>query len=108
MMLTVEKKITGGFPGKFPSGHNDFLSNWCYMWCSSEELSAVAVEGDTGSEEDVEIGSEEDVQSGGVEEADYLSMSTTSTAYTLIETAHPVFDKVKRLWNSPMESHREV
>ena len=32
----------------------------------------------------------------------------TSTVYTLIETSHPVFGKVKRLWNSPMESHREV
>lgn len=32
----------------------------------------------------------------------------TSTVYSLIETSHPVFGKVKRLWNSPMESHREV
>ena len=37
-----------------------------------------------------------------------LTSLGTSTVYSLIETAHPVFGKVKRLWNSPMESHREV
>ena len=37
-----------------------------------------------------------------------LSSLGTSTVYSLIETSHPVFGKVKRLWNSPMESHREV
>lgn len=58
----------------------------------SSELSDVAVEGETGSEED----------------APSLSMTTASTAYSLIETAHPMFGKVKRFWNSPMESHREV
>ena len=33
---------------------------------------------------------------------------TSGTVYSLIETAHPVFGKVKRLWNSSVESHREV
>ena len=37
-----------------------------------------------------------------------LTSVATSTAYSLIETAHPVFGRVKRLWNSPLESHREV
>ena len=37
-----------------------------------------------------------------------LTSTATSTAYSLIETAHPVFGRVKRLWNSPLESHREV
>ena len=37
-----------------------------------------------------------------------LTSLGTSTVYSLIETSHPVFGKVKRLWNSPMESHREV
>ena len=59
------------------------------MGCSSEVLSDVAVEGVTESEEDT-------------------ASQSTSTAYSLIETAHPVFGRVKRLWNSPMESHREV
>ena len=43
---------------------------------------------------------EEDIQSG-------VSVGNSS-AYSLIETSHPVFGKVKRLWNSPDESHREV
>ena len=32
----------------------------------------------------------------------------TSSAYSLVETSHSVFGKVKRLWNSSDESHREV
>lgn len=31
-----------------------------------------------------------------------------SSVYSLIETSNPVFGRVKRLWNSPLESHREV
>ena len=31
-----------------------------------------------------------------------------SSAHSLIETSHSVFGRVKRLWNSPEESHREV
>lgn len=34
--------------------------------------------------------------------------AAASSAYTLIETAHPVFGAVKKLWNSPTESHRVV
>ena len=36
------------------------------------------------------------------------SQSTMSTCYSFIETAHPVFHKVKKFWMSPLESHREV
>ena len=53
----------------------------------------------------------EDGSSGQVESASTGTGVTslgTSTVYSLIETSHPVFGKVKRLWNSPMESHREV
>ena len=54
---------------------------------------------------DVEfIGSEEEEEEG----RRTLTSTATSTAYSLIETAHPVFGRVKRLWNSPLESHREV
>ncbi len=53
---------------------------------------------------DVEV-SDEEVESSrsrtGVSAA-------TSSAYTLMDTAHPVFGRVKRLWNSPLESHREI
>lgn len=41
-------------------------------------------------------------------EAEDISMTTTSTAYSLIETSHPVFRPVKKLWNSNVDSHREV
>ena len=34
--------------------------------------------------------------------------AASSSAYTLIETAHPVFGSVRKLWNSPTESHRVV
>ena len=53
----------------------------------------------------------EDGSSGRVESASTGTGVTslgTSTVYSLIETSHPIFGKVKRLWNSPMESHREV
>ena len=43
-----------------------------------------------------------------VGEDSVCSQSTTSTCYSFIETAHPVFHKVKKLWMSPLESHREV
>lgn len=32
----------------------------------------------------------------------------SSSAYSLIETSNPIFGRVKRLWNSPLETHREV
>lgn len=67
----------------------------CVCGRSSEVLSDVAVEGETGSEEEVE-------------DTPSLSMTTASTAYSLIETAHPIFNRVKKFWNSNMESHREV
>lgn len=59
----------------------------------------MAEEGERGSSDD-EDDEEEDLPS--------VSMATTCTAYSLIETAHPVFGRVKGLWNSPTESHREV
>ena len=48
------------------------------------------------------------VESGGEEDTPSISASTASTAYSLIETSHVVFNKVKKLWNSNQESHREV
>ena len=42
------------------------------------------------------------------EDRSSCSQSTTSTCYSFIETAHPVFHKVKKFWMSPLESHREV
>ena len=42
------------------------------------------------------------------EERSSYSQSTTSTCYSFIESAHPVFHKVKKFWMSPLESHREV
>ena len=63
---------------------------------NSELLSNVAVEGEEPEEEC----EDEDTPS--------LSLASTSTAYSLIETAHPVFSRVKRLWHSTLESHREV
>ena len=61
----------------------------------SELLSTEAVEGEEGSSEDVD-------------DAPSVSMTTASSAYSLIETSHSVFGRVKRLWNSPTEEHREV
>ena len=55
---------------------------------------------------DVEGGSSGHVESASTGTG--LTSLGTSTVYSLIETSHPVFGKVKRLWNSPMESHREV
>jgi len=57
----------------------------------------VAVEGEKVREED-----------NDGEDASSVAMTTTSSAYSLIDTAHPVFGKVKKLWNSPLESHREA
>ena len=34
--------------------------------------------------------------------------AASSSALTLIETSHPVFGTVRKLWNSPTESHRVV
>ena len=42
------------------------------------------------------------------DDEDRYNQSTTSTCYSFIETAHPVFHKVKKFWMSPLESHREV
>ncbi len=50
----------------------------------------------------------ETADDGGCDDAPSVSMTTTSSAYSLIDAAHPVFGKVKKLWNSPLESHREV
>ena len=61
----------------------------------SELVSNVAVEGEEGN--DSETG-----------DAPSVSMTTASTAYSWIETSHSVFSRVKRLWNSPSEDHREV
>ena len=66
------------------------------MSLCSELVSNVAVEG------------EEEDSTEGEEDAPSVSMTTTSTAYSLIETSHPVFWRVKKLWNSNVESHREV
>ncbi len=60
-------------------------------------MSNVAVEGE-------EEGSDDNAEN----DAPSVSMTTTSTAYTLIETSHSVFGRVKRLWNSPTQDHREV
>lgn len=67
-----------------------------YLFCLfvSELLSNVAVEGEEDSTE--------------AEDAPSVSMTTTSTAYSLIEMSHPVFRPVKKLWNSHVDSHREV
>lgn len=70
-----------------------------HLMFSSELLSNVAVEGE---------GEEESSDDDDQEDAPSVSMATTCTAYSLIETAHPVFGMVKGLWNSPTESHREV
>ena len=44
-----------------------------------------------------------------LEEAPSQTISlANSSVYSLIETSNPVFGRVKRLWNSPLESHREV
>lgn len=67
-----------------------------------ELLSNVAVEGEGGDGESSEDSCPEE------EDAPSVSMVTTCTAYSLIETSHPVFGRVKGLWNSPTESHREV
>lgn len=64
----------------------------CFVF--SELLSNVAVEGEEDSTE--------------AEDTPSISMTTTSTAYSLIETAHPVFWPVKKLWNSHVDTHREV
>ena len=42
------------------------------------------------------------------EDKSSYSQSTTSTCYSFIETAHPVFHKIKKFWMSPLESQREV
>lgn len=63
-------------------------------------MSNVAVEGEEDSD-DAEDSDE-------VEGVPSISMTTTSTAYSLIETSHPVFWPVKKLWNSHVDSHREV
>ena len=54
------------------------------------------------------IGLEEEEEEEEEQGRRTLTSTATSTAYSLIETAHPVFGRVKRLWNSPLESHREV
>ena len=51
---------------------------------------------------DADFLEEGDSRSGSV------SSHASSSVYSLIESAHPVFGRVKRLWHSPLESHREV
>lgn len=59
-------------------------------------MSNIAVEGEEEDSSEAEDG------------APSISMTTTSTAYSLIETSHPVFWPVKKLWNSNVDTHREV
>jgi ribosomal RNA-processing protein 12 len=35
-------------------------------------------------------------------------MTFDSSAFSLIDSSHPIFEQVKRLWNSSLESHREI
>ena len=56
---------------------------------------------DMNLQEDGNQHSDEGTQSEGISLA-------TSSAYSLIETSHPLFGKIRRLWNSADESHREV
>ncbi|XP_019858475.1 PREDICTED: RRP12-like protein [Amphimedon queenslandica] len=44
----------------------------------------------------------------GEEEETREESLASSSAYSLIETSNPIFGRVKRLWNSPLETHREV
>ncbi len=74
------------------------------MYSCSDIISNTAVEGE-GKETEVEEEEDESEELGDIAS---LSITSASTAYTLIETAHPVFGKIKRLWNSPTESHREM
>ena len=37
-----------------------------------------------------------------------LTRTASSSALTLIETAHPVFGPVRKLWSSPTQSHQVV
>ena len=63
---------------------------------------------DMDGDADLEGESSVRVESTSASSGTGLTSLGTSTVYSLIETAHPVFGRVKRLWNSPMESHREV
>ena len=52
------------------------------------------------------IGDEEDKS---IEEGSQTATScANSSVFSLIETSNPVFGRVRKLWNSPLESHREV
>ena len=51
---------------------------------------------------------EEDGETIRSERRDSASTAGTASAYSLIDSALPVFGNVRRLWNSPLESHREV
>ena len=76
-----------------------------HLYTSEENVNFTSRDGDAN------FSNVEDGSSGRVESASTGTGVTslgTSTVYSLIETSHPVFGKVKRLWNSPMESHREV
>lgn len=46
--------------------------------------------------------------SNEVEDTPSISMTTTSTAYSLIEMSHSIFNPVKKLWNSNVDGHMEV
>ena len=51
------------------------------------------------------VGTEEESHSG---HGNSTTSAASSSAFTLIETAHPVFGAVRKLWNSQTESHRVV
>ncbi len=55
-----------------------------------------------------EIDSEEDKDSLTLASIKSVTSVATGTVYSLMETAHPVFRKLRRFWNSPVESHKEV
>jgi ribosomal RNA-processing protein 12 len=57
-------------------------------------------------EEEEELGSRGEEEVSGSSRG--ASSAAASSALTLIETAHPVFGPVRKLWNSPTESHRVI
>ena len=76
--------------------------------CSLKLLHNFAFRDGDADLSDVDGDSSARVESTSASSGTGLTSLGTSTVYSLIETAHPVFGRVKRLWNSPMESHREV
>lgn len=58
--------------------------------------------------EELSIEDDDDKDSLTLASIKSVTSAATGTVYSLMETAHPAFRKLKRLWNSPLESHREV